>query len=731
MISLTQFFQDLTNPALAFLPKALLVAVLSALVCGVVGAHVVLRGMAFIGDAVAHAVFPGLAIAFALQTSVVLGGAVAGVVVAVLIAVFSQRRRIKEDTIIGIFFAAAFAAGLVIISKVQGYTASLTSFLFGSITGVATEDIVLVAVVGTFVILLLLAFHKELVAVSLDRETAAAQNIRVFALDLLLYLAVTAAVVMSVRTVGNILVLALLVTPAATARLLTDRLPVMMALSAGIGALSSLLGVYLSWAFDVPTGATVVLVATVFFLLAFLVSSLSSRNYLRFRSSTGKKNAGGKGKNTRRKKSAASAAVVVLFMVAGFVGSTGIGSYHGNSRLVAVASAADSTAANTPAVKNTDSSPAASETSGNKPTETTDAKPEKKVSKDGDKSEDKPAAPKDDKNQLTDEEESIADQLIRVFEKLRVDVLKLGEKLPAVVKNIMDLVEDLRGDNSSQKREGDQDQPRGENQNDRGNGAERPEPKDPPKAENDSKDPQAESKQQKKADKVANAIIERKKNPEAHKAASAVREKSRKQAAPQSNRGGSSASGTNSGGNSAGGSSTGGSSSSGGESAGDEDDGAAEQPAGEDGEGSGEGEDDSEVSDEDVEQAAEDALADEGIDNSEGEGGGIKALGHNGGQENQDAKAKTDEHKTKWQQLASVLTAGGFGGGFTLGVGLMALLGGGLFFLIAARNMRQMKMAMLQAEIEAELNAERDADYGDDYYEGPGDHDLEEHHTRV
>ena len=729
MISLTQFFQDLTNPALAFLPKALLVAVLSALVCGVVGAHVVLRGMAFIGDAVAHAVFPGLAIAFALQTSVVLGGAVAGVVVAVLIAVFSQRRRIKEDTIIGIFFAAAFAAGLVIISKVQGYTASLTSFLFGSITGVATEDIVLVAVVGTFVILLLLAFHKELVAVSLDRETAAAQNIRVFALDLLLYLAVTAAVVMSVRTVGNILVLALLVTPAATARLLTDRLPVMMALSAGVGALSSLLGVYLSWAFDVPTGATVVLVATAFFLLAFLVSSLSSRNYPRFRPSAGKKNAGGKG--TGRKKSVASAAVVVLFMVTGFVGPTGIAGHHGNSQLAAVAHAADSTAANTPAVKNTDSSPAASETSGNKSTETTESKPAQKDGKDGDNSENKTAEPKDDENLLTDEEESIADQLIRVFEKLRVDVLKLGEKLPAVVKNIMDLVEDLRSDNNSQKREGDQDQPRGESQNDRGNGAEQPEPKDRPKAENKSKDPQAERKQQKKADKVANAIIERKKNPEAHKAASAARGKSRKQATPQSSRSGSSASGTNSGGNSAGGGSTGGSSSSGGESAGADDDGAAEQPAGEDDEGAGEGDEDSEASDEDVEQAAEDALADEDVDDSEGEGGGIKALGHNGGQENQDAKAKTDEHKTKWQQLASVLTAGGFGGGFTLGVGLMALLGGGLFFLIAARNMRQMKMAMLQAEIEAELNAERDADYGDDYYEGPEDHDLEENHTRV
>lgn len=273
MISFSQFLADLTNPALAFLPKALLVAVLSALVCGVIGTHVVLRGMAFIGDAVAHAVFPGLAIAFALQVSVIAGGAVAGAVVALLIALFSQRRRVKEDTIIGIFFAAAFALGLVVISKVQGYTASLNSFLFGSITGVSNSDIIFSAVVGAVVILAVVALHKEIVAVSVDRETAAAMGIRVLLIDVILYLAVTAAVVMSVRTVGNILVLALLITPAAAARLWTDRLVVMMALSAVIGMVGSFLGVYVSWAIDVPTGATIVLVLTVVFLFSFFVAT--------------------------------------------------------------------------------------------------------------------------------------------------------------------------------------------------------------------------------------------------------------------------------------------------------------------------------------------------------------------------------------------------------------------------------------------------------------------------
>lgn len=270
MLTPVEFLQDLTNPALGFLSRALLISLIVAIVCGVVGTHVVLRGMAFIGDAVAHAVFPGLAVAFALQFSVLLGGAVAGVVVAVLIAVFSQRRRVKEDTVIGIFFAASFALGLVIIARVVGYTASLTSVLFGSITGVADGDILVAAIVGTAVIALLLALTPQLTAVALDRETARAMNLPVLLLDLVLYLAVTAAVVISVSTIGNILVLALLITPAATARLLTDRLPAMMALSAALGALGSLLGLYLSWAADLPTGAAIVLTVTAAFLAVWL-----------------------------------------------------------------------------------------------------------------------------------------------------------------------------------------------------------------------------------------------------------------------------------------------------------------------------------------------------------------------------------------------------------------------------------------------------------------------------
>lgn len=272
MLSFTDFLADLANPMLAFLPKALLVAVMSAIVCGAVGAHVVLRGMAFVGDALAHAVFPGLAIAFATGTSLLLGGAVAGIVVALLITIFAQNRRLKEDSLIGVFFAAFFALGLVIIALVPGYTGSLSSFLFGSITGVPDEDVILVAIVGAIVLLCLTLFHKELVAVALDRESARAQYLPVFWLDMLIYLAVTAAVVISVRTIGNILVLALLITPAACARMLTDRIGTMMVIGPVIGSVSAFFGIYLSWSFAIPTGGSIVLVVTAIFFLVWLFS---------------------------------------------------------------------------------------------------------------------------------------------------------------------------------------------------------------------------------------------------------------------------------------------------------------------------------------------------------------------------------------------------------------------------------------------------------------------------
>lgn len=271
-MSLLDFFTDLVNPELSFLAKALFVAVVSAVVCGVVGCYVVLRGMAFIGDAVAHAVFPGLAVAFVLSANLIVGGTVAGIITAILVAVFSQNRRLKEDSIIGVFFVAAFALGIVIISRAPGYAGSLHQFLFGSITGVPDEDLITIAFMSLLVLGIVFWIHAELVAVTLDREMARAAGLRVFWLDLTLYVLVTLAVVISVQTIGNILVLALLITPAATARLLTDRLGVMMVLAPVIGACGAFIGLYVSWTWDTPTGGTIVLVLTAAFLLAWFLA---------------------------------------------------------------------------------------------------------------------------------------------------------------------------------------------------------------------------------------------------------------------------------------------------------------------------------------------------------------------------------------------------------------------------------------------------------------------------
>ncbi|WP_326609769.1 anchored repeat-type ABC transporter permease subunit [Streptomyces scopuliridis] len=255
-----------------FMQRAFGVAVMCGIVSGVVGAHVVLRGMAFIGDAVSHSVFPGVAIAFVFQFNLVLGGAVAGLLTALAVAVFSQNRRLKEDTVIGVFFAAAFGLGIVILSTAPGYSGSLESFLFGQILGISDGDVLTVAVMGLILLLVAAAVHKELVTVSLDRETAKAAGLPVFALDIVLYALVTVTVVISLQAVGNILVLALLITPAACARLLTDRIGVMMTLAPAIGAGSAVIGLYLSYAYNLAAGGLIVLVVTGVFILCWLLA---------------------------------------------------------------------------------------------------------------------------------------------------------------------------------------------------------------------------------------------------------------------------------------------------------------------------------------------------------------------------------------------------------------------------------------------------------------------------
>ena len=207
---------------------------------------------------------------FAGAMAVAAGTFIAGVVTAVLVALLAQNRRLKEDSVIGVLFVGAFALGVAIIARAPGYAGSLQDFLFGSITGIPASDVPVVLAGAAFVLLMLFLAHRPIVAVTLDRESARAAGVHVLLADLSLYVAVALAVVISVQTIGNVLVLALLVTPAATARLLCDRLGTMMILSPVLGASGGLVGLYLSWALDVPTGATIVLVLTACFVLAWV-----------------------------------------------------------------------------------------------------------------------------------------------------------------------------------------------------------------------------------------------------------------------------------------------------------------------------------------------------------------------------------------------------------------------------------------------------------------------------
>lgn len=274
MIAPWEFVQDLFNPNLGFLLRALAAVVISSVVCGVVGCHVVMRGMVFIGDAVAHSVFPGLAVAFVVGGNMMLGGIIAGVLTAVLVAIFSQNRKLSEDSVIGIFFAGAFALGIVIISRAPGYSGSVEDFLFGSIVGVSERDVLWGAVAGAALIVVLALFDKEIVAVGVDRETARAMGLPVLALDILLSVVVTVSVVVSLQTIGNVLVLALIVIPAAASRLMCTRFHTMMVVSPVFAAVCATTGLYISWSIDLPVGGTIVLTMVAAFLVCWALTAL-------------------------------------------------------------------------------------------------------------------------------------------------------------------------------------------------------------------------------------------------------------------------------------------------------------------------------------------------------------------------------------------------------------------------------------------------------------------------
>jgi ABC-type Mn2+/Zn2+ transport system permease subunit len=254
----------------AFMTRAFAASVIVGVLCAIMGTYVVLRGMAFLGDALAHAILPGIAIAYLLQGNLLLGALVAAVVVALAIGFFSRQGTIKEDTAIGVLFAAALALGVALISSIQTYAVDLSHILFGDVLGVSSADLWLTAGLGLAVLLTLTLLYKPFLVISFDPVLAATMRLPADLLRMLMLVLLALTVVVSLQTVGVGLAAAMLVTPAATAYLLTRRLLSMMVIAALIGALSSIVGLYVSYYANVVSGAAIVLTATAFFLVAWL-----------------------------------------------------------------------------------------------------------------------------------------------------------------------------------------------------------------------------------------------------------------------------------------------------------------------------------------------------------------------------------------------------------------------------------------------------------------------------
>jgi manganese/iron transport system permease protein len=258
--------------AFGFMQRALLAAGLAAIVCAVVGTFVVLKGMAFMGDAVAHSSLTGMAVAFLLGANVFWGALAWAVPASVLITLISRRASLRLDTTIGIIFAAGFALGIILISRSANYTADLFGFLFGNVLGASWSEVALIGTIAGLVILVLAVFYKELLFTSYDATMAAASGIPVRLIYYLLPALVAITTVASLKTVGIVLVLALLVTPAAAGNLLARRLPEIMASSVAVALVATIVGLYLSFYLDLPTGPSIVMVATSLFTLALVFS---------------------------------------------------------------------------------------------------------------------------------------------------------------------------------------------------------------------------------------------------------------------------------------------------------------------------------------------------------------------------------------------------------------------------------------------------------------------------
>lgn len=251
-----------------FMVRALVVSVLVGIICPVVGSYVVIRGLAFMGDALAHAILPGVVVAFLLGISPIGGAVITALGVAFLIGFISRKTGVSEDTSIGILFAGLFALGIVLLSVSKEISVDLEDLLLGQVLGVSMFDVWATLALVTVVLVVLYGFHKELVFSSFDPVGATVIGLPTGALTYLLLVLLALVIVVALQAVGIVLVMAMLVTPAATGYILVKRFLPVMFVGAMIGAASAVVGLYASYYLNVPSGAAIVLVATGIFAVA-------------------------------------------------------------------------------------------------------------------------------------------------------------------------------------------------------------------------------------------------------------------------------------------------------------------------------------------------------------------------------------------------------------------------------------------------------------------------------
>ena len=261
----------------AFMVRALLASIFAVVTTSVVGTWVVVRGMAFMGDALAHGVLPGIAIAFLLDVNLILGAAAASVLMILLISLIHRTTQLTEDTAIGLLFVGMLALGVIIVSRSGSFAVDLVSILFGDVLGTTMSDVVIQAVAAAVAVAGVVVFHRPLMALSFNEEKALLLGMRPGLTHLVMMGLVTLAVVTSFRTVGTLLVFGLLIAPPATASLVARRVPMMMLTSIGFGVAAVVVGLFLSFHLDIATGATMSGLAVVLFFATLAVTRLRGR----------------------------------------------------------------------------------------------------------------------------------------------------------------------------------------------------------------------------------------------------------------------------------------------------------------------------------------------------------------------------------------------------------------------------------------------------------------------